>query len=104
MVEADLVDEHAAGLDFEQVREEPLQPDRDVAEPYGSVAGVQEATHDDSDRVREVDDPGVVRRELSDALGDLEDDRDRAERLSKTARPGRLLADTAACERDRLVL
>ena len=38
----------------------PLEADRDVAEPDGAVAGVEQRPRDDPDRVREVDDPGAV--------------------------------------------
>ena len=103
VVEADLVDEDALGLDAEQLRGEALEPDRDVAEPDRAVPGVEQAARDDPDRVREVDDPGVVGGELAHAGGDLEHDRDRAQRLAEPAGAGRLLADAAAGERDRLV-
>src|SRR5262249_18863975 len=46
---------------------------------------------------------GVGRRELADAVGDLQDDRNRSECLSEPSRAGRLLADAAAGKRDRLV-
>ena len=103
VVQADLVDEHPLRLDSEQRRDLPLEPDRDVAEPDRAVAGVEQAADDDADRVREVDDPGVGRCELACALRDLEHDRDGSQRLAEPAGAGRLLADAAAGERDRLV-
>ena len=57
---------------------------------------------DDADGVREVDDPRV-RRSLARALGDVEHDRHRAERLREAAEARRLLADAAARDRHRLV-
>src|SRR6185312_6847024 len=103
VVETDLVDEHALRLDAQEPGEPPLEADGDVAEPDRSMAGVQESARHDPDRVREVDDPGVVSRELADALGDSEDDRDRPHRLGESARAGRLLPDAAAGKRHRLV-
>ena len=38
------------------------------------MAGVEQTTHHDPDRVGEVDDPGVVGGELTRPLGDLEHD------------------------------
>ena len=103
MVQADLVDEDPVGLDAEEARARALETDRDVAEPDRAVAGAEQAARDDADRVREVDDPGVVGRELADAGGDVEHDGDGAERLTEPAGAGRLLADAAAGQRDRLV-
>ena len=62
---------------------------------------VEQRARHDADRVREVDDPGV--RELAHALGDLEHDGHGAQRLRETAGAGRLLADAAAGQRERLV-
>src|SRR5207248_5869224 len=103
VVEPDLVDEHTLRLDLEQLRQGALQPDRDVAEPDGPVARVEEAADDDPDRVGEVDDPRVFGGQLADALGDLEDDRHGSQRLAEAAGTRRLLADASARERDRLV-
>ena len=80
-----------------------LEPDRDVAEPDRAVARIEERPRDDPDGVREVDDPGAVGRELARPVGDREDNGNRAQRLRQAARAGRLLADAAARERDRLV-
>ena len=103
MVEADLVDKDAPGLDAEQRRGEALEPDRHVAEPDGAVPCVEQAARDDPDRVREVDDPGVVGGELAHPGGDVEHDRDGSQGLAEPAGAGRLLADAATGERDRLV-
>ena len=103
VVEADLVDEHAARLDLEQARDQPLDADRDVAEADRAVSGVEKRTRDDPDGVREVDDPGVRRGQLAHALRDLEHDRNGAHRLRESAGARRLLPDAAARERDRLV-
>ena len=103
VVEADLVDAHPLGRDAEPARELALEADRHVAQPDRAVAGVEQRARDDPDRVREVDDPGVVRRQRAHALGDLEHDRHGPQRLREAAGAGRLLADAAAGERDRLV-
>ena len=103
MVETDLVDDELPRLHAEMPRKRALEADRDVAEADGAVPGIEQRARDDPDRVREVDDPRVRRRELAHALGDLEHDRHRPKRLREPAGTGRLLADAAAGERDRLV-
>ena len=103
VVQPDLVDEHALGLDPEHARGGALDADRDVAQADGAVTRVEQAAGDDPDRVGEVDDPGVLGGQLAHALGDLEHDGDGAQRLAEPAGAGRLLADAAAGERDRLV-
>ena len=103
MVEADLVDDYPPGLDPEQTREQALEGDGDVAEADRAVPGVEQRPRHDPDRVGEIDDPCARSRPLRDPLGDLEHDRDRAERLREAAGPGRLLADAAGLQRDRLV-
>ena len=90
-------------LDAEHAGGRALEPDRDVAEPDGAVARIEQRPRDDPDRVREVDDPGAVGRELARPVGDREHDGNRAQRLGEAARAGRLLADAAARERHRLV-
>ncbi len=67
------------------------------------MARVEERAGHDSDRVREVDDPGVVRGELADAFRDPEDDGDRPHRLGEPAGACRLLPDAAARQRHGLV-
>ena len=67
------------------------------------MTGVEQRAGDDPDRVREVDDPRTGGGALADALGDLEHDRDRAQRLGEPARARRLLPDAPAGVRDRLV-
>jgi len=67
------------------------------------MTGVAEGLADDPDRVGEVDDPGTGRRAALDRGGQLEDDRDRPERLGEAAGPDRLLADEPELGRQRLV-
>lgn len=98
MVEVDV-----GGRDAEQRGELPLEADRHVAQPDRLVPGLQQGAGDDPDRVGEVDDPGV-RVGAADPFGDVEDHRDRAQRLGEAARPGRLLADAAALQGPGLVL
>src|SRR5439155_828954 len=49
VVEADLVDEHPLRLDAEHPSHVPLQPDRDVAEADGAMAGVEQAAREPAD-------------------------------------------------------
>jgi hypothetical protein len=103
VVQADLVDRHAPRCDAEQPRDLALEADRDVAEPDGAVAVVEQRARDDPDRVGEVDDPRPVGGQLPRAAGDVQDHRDRAQRLRQATRARGLLADAAAGERQRLV-
>ena len=102
VVEADLVDDDALRLDAQPAGPMPLEADRNIAEADRLVAVVEQGARDDSDGIREVHDPRVI-RELAHALGDVEDDRHRAQRLREPASAGRLLADAAAEERRSLV-
>ena len=103
VVEPDLVDEHLLRLDAEQARRVALEVDRDVAQPDGAVALVEQGAGHDPDRVGEVDDPGAVGRPLAHALGDLEHHRHRPQGLPETARAGGLLTDAPARKWERLV-
>ena len=103
MVEPHLVDDDPPWLDPEPACERALEADRDVAQPQGAVALVEQRAGDDADRIREVDDPRVVRGALAHLLRDLQHDRHGAQRLAEAARARRLLADAAARERHRLV-
>ena len=104
MIEADLIDDDALRRDAPACRaNRALEPDRDVAEADRAMAGVEQRARDDADRVREVDDPCAGGRALAHALGDLEHDRDRSQRLGEAPGARRLLADAAAGERYRLV-
>ena len=96
VVEPDLVDDHARAVRRRAAGKLTLEADRDVAQPDGAVAGVEEGASDDADRVREVDDPGPGAAERSRSLGDLEHDRHGAHRLREAAGAGRLLTDAAA--------
>ncbi len=103
VVEPDVVELHPVGLDPEVVGEAALEPDRHVAQPDGPVTRLEQGAGDDADRVGEVDDPGVRGRGRH-LLGDVEHDRDGAQRLGQTTGAGRLLTDAAAFERPGLVL
>ena len=103
MVQPDVLELDPLRRDAEPRREPPLEPDRDVAQPDRPMAVVEQRLADDPDRVREVDDPVVRRREPAGPLGDVEHDRHRPQRLREAARPGRLLADRAESRRKRLV-
>src|SRR5262249_32400819 len=104
VVESDLVDEDFLRRDAEQSREGALEADRHVAETYCAVAGVEERPGHDPDRIREVDDPCAVARVGPHALGDLQHDRDRAQRFREAAGTRGLLADAPAGEGKGLVL
>ena len=67
------------------------------------MPAVDQRLGDDPDRVREVDDPGVAGPASPDRIGDLEDHRDRPERLREPARADGLLADQPEPRRQRLV-
>src|SRR5262249_40972539 len=103
MVQPDLVDEDVLRVDLEHPGERALEPDRDVAETYRAMAGVEKRPRHDADRVREVDDPRVRSRVRADVLGDLEDDRHGPQRLRESAGTRRLLPDAAAREGECLV-
>ena len=103
MIQPDLIDLHAARLDAEHPREAPLPADRDVAETDRLVPVIEQRPGDDSDRIREVDDPGAVGSAFPHAVGDPEHDRNRAQGLAETPGAGGLLPDAAAGERHGLV-
>jgi hypothetical protein len=103
VVEADVVQDHRLRCHAEQPGEPALEADRHVAQADGPVSGVEQGPGDDADRVGEVDDPGVRRGQCPDAFGDVEDDRHGPQRLGQPARPGGLLADAAALQREGLV-
>ena len=94
---------HRFGCDTKPAGEQPLEADCDVAEPDGAVTMVEERAGHDADRVREVDDPRVVRAQPPHAVCDVKDDRHRAQRFREPAGSGRLLADAPTAQRDRLV-
>ena len=96
MIQPDLIDLDAARVDAEHPREAPLEADRDVAETDRLVPVIEQRPCDDADRIREVDDPGVVRRTFSHAVGDPEHDRNGAQGLAETTGAGRFLPDAAA--------
>ena len=103
VVQADLVDEHPFRLDSEQRRNLPLEPIATLQSPTARWPA--------SSSPRTTMPTGFVkstiqasrRCQLTCALRDLEHDRDGSQRLAEPARAGRLLADAAAGERDRLV-
>ena len=103
VVEADLIDLDVLRGDAEQRRQATLEPDRDVAETDRAMTRVEHGPRDDPDRVREVDDPRAGGRALAHSLGDVEYDRDCAQRLGEPACARGLLPDAAAEVRNRLV-
>src|SRR5262249_29913180 len=101
MVESDVVEDDTVGVDAVPVADRVLHAAGDVAQADGAVPGVEQGPGDDPHRVGEVDDPGAGGA-LGDAVGDVQGDGYGAQRLGEAARPGGLLADTAAAERARL--
>ena len=97
MVELDVV-----GLDAEPRREPALESDRHVAQPDCAMPFLEQSARDDADRVGEVDDPGV-RVASPHPIGDVENDRHRAQRLREATGSGGLLTNTAALQRPGLV-
>ncbi len=104
VVEADVVERHVGRVDAEPPGEQPLEADRDVAQPDGAVTVVEQGPGDDPDGIGEVDDPGVRCRPPRHRAGEVERHGDGAHRLGQAARTGRLLPHAAALEGERLVL
>jgi hypothetical protein len=102
VVQADVVELDELRGDVEHTREVALEDHRGTAESDGLVPFVEERLRDDADGVREVDDP-CAGRQGAHALGDVEHDGNRAERLREAAVAGRLLPEAAARDRNGLV-
>jgi hypothetical protein len=102
VIQAEMVELDALGLDVEDLREVALEDHCGAAQADGLVPVVEQRLRHDADWVREVDDP-CVRGAFACALGDLEDDRNRAQRFGEAAEACRLLPDAAAGDRNRLV-
>ncbi len=103
VVEPDVTDLDALGVDAHPLGDRALEGDRHVAQPDGPIAAINQRLGHDPDRVGEVDDPGIRRAAASRDLGQVEDDRYGAQRLGQAAGAGRLLADGAEADRNRLV-
>ena len=98
-----MTDLDALGVDAHPVGDRALEGDRHVAQPDGPIAAIDQRLGHDPDRVGEVDDPGVRRAALRRDLGQVEDDRYGPHRLGQAPGTGRLLADRAEADRNRLV-
>ena len=103
VVESDVLELDPLGRHAEPGGQLALEPDRHVAQADRPVTGVEQRLGDDPDRVGEVHDPGIRCAPPADVLGQLQDDRHGPQRLGKTTRSGRLLADAAEAVRQRLV-
>jgi len=103
VVEPHVVQLDAIGRHLREPREEPLQPDRDVAQPDGTVPGVQQRTGHDAHRVREIHDPRAGRGASAGTLGGIQHHRHGPQRLREATGTGRLLAEAATLQRPRLV-
>ncbi len=103
MVQAGVVEADPVGLDAQPGCDPALEPDRDVAQAEGAVAGVEQGPSHDADRVGEVDDPRLRFGPLGDHVGDLQHDRHCAQRLGEAARAGGLLPEQPELAGQRLV-
>jgi hypothetical protein len=103
VVEPDVLEGDPLRLDPEVGGQAALEADGHVAQADGPVAGVEQGTGDDPDRVGEVHDPRSRGGAGCHQLGQLEHDRDGAQRLGEAAGAGGLLADAAELEREGLV-
>ena len=103
VVEADLVKLNPIRRLAQPLGHLTLDVDRHVAQPDGAVPGVQQRLGHHPHRIREVDDPRVRSRAATRQLGQLQDDRDGAQRLGESAGAGRLLPDGAEPQGERLV-
>ena len=94
---------HLRGVDVEPAREQQLKSDRHIAEAHRAVTVVEQRAGDDSDRVGEIDDPGIRRGAAAHFVGDVEYDRNRAQRLGEASCTCGLLADATAPQRNGLI-
>ena len=103
VVEPSVTEAHLRGVDAEPAREQQLKSDRHIAEAHRAVPVVEQRAGDDSDRVGEVDDPGIRRGAAAHFVGDVEHDRNRAQRLGEASCACGLLADATAPQRNGLI-
>src|SRR4051794_39337809 len=103
MVESDMPETNPGRLDPELFCEPPLETDTHVAESNRTMTVVAESLSHDPDGVGEINQPGVVGGLPLHLLGDLEQHRDRAQRLREASRAGGLLTDAPIRKRKRLV-
>ena len=103
VVEPGVIKVHFTRSDSEPAREQALETDRHVAQPHRPVALLNQGAGDNPDRVREVDDPRILRRALAHGLSDVEHDGHRAHRLSEATSTSGLLANAITRQRKRLV-
>ena len=103
VIQAHVLERDVVGCDAQQAGDHPLKANRRVAEPNGTMALVEQGLHHDAHRVGEVDDPGVLRGPAAHLLGDVEDNRDGAQRLGEAAGAGGFLTDGRELERQRLI-
>lgn len=103
VIQSRMTELHNVRRDAQPRCEQALETDCHIAEPDRTVAMIQQRAGHDANRVGEIDDPGVVRREPPDAIGDVEHDRHGAQRFGESAGAGGLLADASAAQGDRLI-
>jgi hypothetical protein len=72
VVQADVLEADEGGIRVEHPGEAALESDRHVAQADRAMALLEQCAGHDSDRVREVDDPGAGLRMPAHGLGDLE--------------------------------
>jgi hypothetical protein len=98
MVQADVLQRHAIGLDVQESSDLPLEAHGGVAQSDGAMALVEKRLHHDADRVGEVDDPCVLGSAPRGLLGDLHHHWDGAQGLGEAARSSGLLTDAPELE------
>jgi hypothetical protein len=103
VVQADVLELNALGIDAEACGQAALERDRHVAQTDRPVPGVEERLGHDPHRVGEIHDPCAGGRSARRELRQLEDHRNGAQRLRESAGPGRLLADGVEAEGERLI-
>jgi len=90
-------------LDAEQGGSRSLIADRHVAKSNCPVTMIKQGTRDNADRIREVDDPGILGGEPRHSLGDLQDHRHGPQRLGQSTGSGCFLTDATTFQWKSLV-
>jgi hypothetical protein len=103
VVEPHVLQRQPVGLHADPRGQASLERDGNVAEADGAMPRIHQGLGHDPDRIGEVHDPGLRKGAPPGELGQLQDDGHRAQRFCQPAGPGRLLADGAEAEGERLV-
>jgi hypothetical protein len=60
VIEPDVIKTYISRLNTEQTGSRPLITNSDVAEPNGPVTMIKQGTRDYADRIREIQNPGIL--------------------------------------------